>query len=314
MKWLGTGILITLMLSSQALAEELKPYERRVFFPQTNRISNFNTYYDNYNRWKEYNRLKEKGIISRMPVATIPPPEKFVPVQERARLRKEANRKKLEDYLQKKRQGKIRTISEKDAVGRANWERDQQDHTNTEPSYSAEREIQRIEEQHQEMLEEIRRNEAWEEQKLEEEREFALEQYKKEKRRQIFFEAIHKDDTETLLELIREGMDLKETYKGYTPLHYAASLRNRAVIMELLQHGADIGTPESNYYSLLHWGAYNNDKELIEALLDKRALADVKDANNLTPLDYAVANDSKDVVPLLRGHLEGSEKRSRYQR
>lgn len=70
-------------------------------------------------------------------------------------------------------------------------------------------------------------------------------------------------------------------------------------IEQLLKQGADPNTKDANGYTLLMSFSTKNDVASVKALLDHGALMEIKDQSGLNAIDYAIKNDSLEVIKLL---------------
>jgi serine/threonine protein kinase len=155
---------------------------------------------------------------------------------------------------------------------------------------------------------------------------------------QELFEAIEKDDVETVSSLTEQGADLntKDPKGGWCCLHKAASrgnrkmvellLRNGAsigaktdsgatalliaarggfieVMKELVKHGADVNSHDEFISSAIHYAAERGDGDMVSLLLNSDAKVNAKRIDYETPLHRALytGNESlsTDVVSIL---------------
>lgn len=79
---------------------------------------------------------------------------------------------------------------------------------------------------------------------------------------------------------------------GLTPLHYACLFGRSEAAEWMLKHGARVDLLSNDRKSALHFAAIGGDAKIIEILLASTKLSpNVRDANQRTPLHYAVLTD-----------------------
>jgi len=77
--------------------------------------------------------------------------------------------------------------------------------------------------------------------------------------------------------------------KGESLLHLAVeTLRNNESVVYLLQEGIDVNVQNSSGQTALHLASKNSNAELIHTLLVNGAKVNLKDNNNLAPIDYVM--------------------------
>jgi len=90
---------------------------------------------------------------------------------------------------------------------------------------------------------------------------------------------------------------------GYAPLHDAVDKKDRAVIADLLDRGADIDVIRSDGDSLgqtaLYMAAVGKDSEMVRLLLSRGANANIQDMSYSSPLQRASAMGLGEIVTLL---------------
>lgn len=73
-----------------------------------------------------------------------------------------------------------------------------------------------------------------------------------------------------------------------------------AKLMEFIENGADVRTPDAENVTLLHWAAINNRIEIVKYLITNGAIVDQKGGNlETTPLHWAVRQGLLNMVVLL---------------
>ena len=96
----------------------------------------------------------------------------------------------------------------------------------------------------------------------------------------------------TVRALITGGADVNAISQlGETPIHLAIELFDAedasGITRLLLQAGANPNTRDTKSNTPLHMAIFNENAELIELLLDWKASVNLRDADGLTPRDYA---------------------------
>jgi len=82
-------------------------------------------------------------------------------------------------------------------------------------------------------------------------------------------------DPAIVQELVRAGADVdSQDMWGWGPLHWATDTGHTAVVHELLEHGADINMADTEGWSALHWAAYRGNMELVRELVGAGAVVD----------------------------------------
>ncbi|SDG81751.1 MULTISPECIES: ankyrin repeat domain-containing protein [unclassified Duganella] len=99
------------------------------------------------------------------------------------------------------------------------------------------------------------------------------------------------------------GIDLEaKAPNGNTALMMAAFRKNRAAVMELLNHGAQVN---QKGWTALHYAAAAGSIEITSLLLEKHAYIDAETPTGMTPLMIAAREGQEDVVGLLL--VEGAD-------
>lgn len=94
---------------------------------------------------------------------------------------------------------------------------------------------------------------------------------------------------------------------GWTPLHYAATSGNPAVIQLLLDHYAYVDAESPNGSTPLMMAAMYGSLEAVKLLLQAGADATLKNAKGLTALDFARKAEHQDAVVLIAASLRGKK-------
>ena len=95
--------------------------------------------------------------------------------------------------------------------------------------------------------------------------------------------------------LIAKGANVnaKRTMDGLTPLHFAASRNQKAMVELLIFKAADVNAKGSGG-TPLHWAAAFGDTKLVELLLEKGTDAYAIDGRGQTPFDWAKRENRKE--------------------
>eukprot|EP00039_Didymoeca_costata_P004882 m.76810 g.76810 ORF g.76810 m.76810 type:complete len:699 (-) comp12582_c0_seq3:68-2164(-) len=115
------------------------------------------------------------------------------------------------------------------------------------------------------------------------------------------------EDLEMLLQLdsAKDTLSLK-AYKGYTPLHVAASSGSLAIVELLLQYGADPNILDGHGRTPLHISTSRGFVEIVKRLLSLTSL-DVVDQSNLSVLDIACLLGAHEIVKVLLQAIAGNK-------
>ena len=102
--------------------------------------------------------------------------------------------------------------------------------------------------------------------------------------------------------LVTKGADPNAPTKfGWTPLHDAANQGEVETVRILLEFGAKVDAKRAGDKTTpLHWAAIVGHLEVVKVLVASKANVNEKDAEGLTPLDYAVRNNQQEVARYLR--------------
>jgi ankyrin repeat protein len=90
------------------------------------------------------------------------------------------------------------------------------------------------------------------------------------------------------------------------PLHSAAAARDTAIIMMLLDHGADANARQAGGWTPLHAAAMFGDAPLAELFLSRGAVADLTNDQGKTARDLAVEKGHTEIARLLERHTARS--------
>jgi ankyrin repeat protein len=114
--------------------------------------------------------------------------------------------------------------------------------------------------------------------------------------------------------LVEKGAELETKSKDYgqTPLLYAASRGQEAVVKLLLEKGAELETKDKYGQTPLSWAASRGREAVVKLLLEKSAELETKDNNSQTPLSWAAWNWHEAVVKLLLEKSAELETKDKY--
>jgi uncharacterized protein len=103
--------------------------------------------------------------------------------------------------------------------------------------------------------------------------------------------------------LIKKGADVNKT--GWTPLHYAASNGQVAIINLLLENNAYIDAESPNGTTPLMMAAMYGTSAAVKLLLQEGADPKLKNQQGLTALDFARRGDRPDAVQAIATAIRG---------
>ncbi|MCZ6574765.1 MAG: ankyrin repeat domain-containing protein [Planctomycetota bacterium] len=123
-------------------------------------------------------------------------------------------------------------------------------------------------------------------------------------------DAVKDGAAKTVAILIEYGADPNATdAKGWTPLHHAAYLGHRDVVLVLLRTKAEVDATEpATGATALHFAAVKGRRQVVQALLIGGADPKAKDGRGRTPLDLAAGDG--EIVKLLQNAPKISKKPS----
>lgn len=94
---------------------------------------------------------------------------------------------------------------------------------------------------------------------------------------------------------------------GWTPLHYAATSGDEAIVALLLQHGAAIDAEAPNGNTPLMMGAKYGSSAVVQRLLDAGADVQRRSKAGLNALDFALQGEHPDAIRMLRAVLKPTQ-------
>lgn len=103
--------------------------------------------------------------------------------------------------------------------------------------------------------------------------------------------------------LLANGADVNAWSKNNLanqPLHAAAAGQQTELVALLLEHGAEIDSPEHGGFTALQLAAENGTLEMVKILLAKGANVAVKSDEGKTAMDYAQEKGFTEIVELLK--------------
>eukprot|EP00945_MAST-04E_sp_MAST-4E-sp1_P006389 g6389.t1 len=90
---------------------------------------------------------------------------------------------------------------------------------------------------------------------------------------------------------------------GFTPLHRASALPNsEAVVLALIQAGADVEVTDSFGDTALHWASFCGHSGSVEILLNHGASTTTTNIDGKTPMDAAEEEGHADIINLIQTH------------
>lgn len=124
----------------------------------------------------------------------------------------------------------------------------------------------------------------------------------------LLHEAVLYNNPDVATELLKRGANVNAANgPGDTPLHYAALFDSfNSCGKNLLQCGADVNAAGWGGNRPLHYAAYSGDKDCVHALLDNGADPRVKNDDDQTPQQVALANKHPEIASILREAQEST--------
>lgn len=100
--------------------------------------------------------------------------------------------------------------------------------------------------------------------------------------------------------LLAKQASLEANARGWTPLHYAAYAGQLSIAKKFLARGAKVNGVTDNGLSPLMLASMNGHMDVVRALLLYKADTQMRDANNLSAADHALAAGNTYIAALLQ--------------
>ena len=120
----------------------------------------------------------------------------------------------------------------------------------------------------------------------------------------LLFEAVRKDDKDTVELLITRGADVNAKVtddfdKGTTPLHYAVNYRAKDIAELLINRGADVDAKNNHGNTPLYIAAQQGKLDIAKLLIAAKADINTRGEYGFTPLHLAANHANLDMAQLL---------------
>ena len=102
--------------------------------------------------------------------------------------------------------------------------------------------------------------------------------------------------------LLANGATMEANPQGWTPLHYAAYAGHLGLVNKFLALGAKIDTVTQSGMTPLMAAAMKGHLDVVRSLLNAGADIALRDSNNMSASDHALAHANTDIAELLAGH------------
>lgn len=119
-----------------------------------------------------------------------------------------------------------------------------------------------------------------------------------------------KGNQDAVEKLIKKGADVNKT--GWTPLHYAASAGQVAIISMLLENNAYIDAESPNGTTPLMMAAMYGTSEVVKLLLQEGADPKLKNQQELTALDFAQRGSRPDAVQAIAEAVRAAQPKGQW--
>ena len=117
--------------------------------------------------------------------------------------------------------------------------------------------------------------------------------------------AVFKGQSDIVVQLLAKGADVNKT--GWTPLHYAATAGNVALVKLLLEHYAYIDAESPNKTTPLMMAAHYGTTGAVKLLLEEGADPSLKNDLGLSAIDFAQQAKKQDSVDVISAFIRGKQ-------
>lgn len=100
--------------------------------------------------------------------------------------------------------------------------------------------------------------------------------------------------------LLAKHANMDANPHGWTPMHYAAYVGHSRLITKFIAFGANINSATDNGLTALMLASMNGHIEVVRTLLLNKADKELRDANNRTAADHALAGNNTIIAHLLQ--------------
>lgn len=117
-----------------------------------------------------------------------------------------------------------------------------------------------------------------------------------------FIEAAKKGDVSLIIELIDKGVDINTPDKdGYTALMYSVRYNLVWLAKILIESGVNVNAQDAGGRTALMWTTlYNYPLEMAKLLIESGADVNIKDKTGRTVFDFAIREDKSELINLLK--------------
>jgi ankyrin repeat protein len=127
------------------------------------------------------------------------------------------------------------------------------------------------------------------------------------KRRTLLHHAIIGNSTETVLWLIKEGINVNAIDEtGETPLFESVRRSNLDIAKILITHGANPNIANHRYELPIHLAAHRGDWDMIKLLVEAQTILTKKAIDDKQLIHYAILGGQVDLIPKLMELTDGS--------
>jgi hypothetical protein len=122
--------------------------------------------------------------------------------------------------------------------------------------------------------------------------------------------AAMKGHTELVRKLIARGADVNKT--GWTPLHYAATTGQLAIIQLLLDEHAYIDAESPNKTTPLMMAAHYGTPQAVKLLLEAGADPSLRNELGLSAVDFAQRANRRDAAEMIAAAVRGAQPKGKW--